>query len=282
MTINTKGDATPGCQCGQCVGARRRRLRAQKLRDLGRPNRVPREPARKHVEKLVAAGWSLAAIAEAAGVHPGVVADAANRTDLLRMDRVNREAILKVDGPPRNSYLDQRGTVRRLQALAAIGWPMQQVCVKAGLYPRYGAHVMTKNQRTVIAWAAAAIADVYDELCMTPAPESGISKKTRNIARKHGYIPPLAWDDIDNDPEPSDWEYRARRHANATISFEEVDPVVVERILAGDWRLPATPAERSEVARRWVAEGRSVNELARISGWKADRYIRLSDREDAA
>ena len=49
------------------------------------------------------------------------------------------------------------------------------------------------------------------------------------------------------------------------------DPVVIDRILAGDFTLAktATKAERVEVVARWQG---ALNELERATGWRADRY----------
>lgn len=55
------------------------------------------------------------------------------------------------------------------------------------------------------------------------------------------------------------------------------DDAVVERVLGGDWRLPATPSERAEVCERWVASGRSLYRLAQLTGWRPDRYYRHKD-----
>lgn len=58
-----------------------------------------------------------------------------------------------------------------------------------------------------------------------------------------------------------------------------VDEAVVERILGGDWRLFANPAERAEICRRWSESGGSLNELNRLTGWRPSRYYK---RKEAA
>lgn len=60
----------------------------------------------------------------------------------------------------------------------------------------------------------------------------------------------------------------------------EIDPVVVERILCGDYRLASNRAERTEVCRRWIALGWSTTELKKATGWKVERYFKVG--EDAA
>lgn len=53
---------------------------------------------------------------------------------------------------------------------------------------------------------------------------------------------------------------------------DDVDEVVVERILAGEWRLRATRAEKVEVVAQWREAGRSLAYLAAVTGWKPERY----------
>lgn len=61
----------------------------------------------------------------------------------------------------------------------------------------------------------------------------------------------------------------------------EYDEAVVQRILGGDTSAHATPCERCEVVRRWRATGQSLNELARRTGWKVERY-NVVQRDEAA
>lgn len=56
--------------------------------------------------------------------------------------------------------------------------------------------------------------------------------------------------------------------------FHDIDPVVVERILGGEWRLRCNRPERDEVIRRWLEQGHSQNYLARMTGWNVPRDLR--------
>lgn len=154
-------------------------------------------------------------------------------------------------GKPRQ--IDATGTRRRIQALARLGWPSDAI----GL-PRQQVWHLTQ-QKYVLRATAEAVAEVYERLSMSLGP----SVVTRIRAERKGWPPPLAWNDIDNDAEP---------HGNVSkIGQVTVDEVVVLRILGGDYTLAATPAERAEVASRWPG---TLNELARLTGWKVERYFR--------
>lgn len=80
--------------------------------------------------------------------------------------------------------------------------------------------------------------------------------------------------------------HRAKVKADAAPRPERIrtklDESVVERILAGDWRLHATKAERIAVTAVWLGVGNSQNALHRRTGWKVDRYVQRDDEQDVA
>lgn len=57
-----------------------------------------------------------------------------------------------------------------------------------------------------------------------------------------------------------------------------VDEVVVWRICHEQQNAPANNAERFAVVAEWQRTGRTLKDLARITGWKVCRYI---DKETA-
>lgn len=64
---------------------------------------------------------------------------------------------------------------------------------------------------------------------------------------------------------------------------DDVDEVVILRILQGDPTVApaATLAERRAVVAAWSARGRPLSDLARLTGWKPERYT-TSTRQPAA
>lgn len=89
------------------------------------------------------------------------------------------------------AYLDVTGTRRRLEALAAIGWPTTVVAEHLQLAWRQVYSWRTTACTRIHRRHAAAVTAVYDQLCATPGP----SDRTRRRARTVGLAPPLAWDD---------------------------------------------------------------------------------------
>jgi hypothetical protein len=231
------------------------------------------EPVRQHVRALGAAGMGEVQVAAASGVTEGAL-----RT-LLRGDKqkgtaptkrmrswraeallaVQPEVSLFADG----ARVDATGTRRRLQALAAIGWPTGQLGPILNRDTRVIAR--TRSAEFVTARTAREVKAAYDRLWdQTPPMETwgdrNAAARARNLAARNGWAKPMDWDDID---DPNAKPYRARGHAPVTV-----DPVAVERALKGD-EVRLNPAEVNEVVR--IGEER---------GWSAARIASVADRSE--
>ena len=114
-----------------------------------------------------------------------------------------------------NGRVDSTGTARRLQALVAIGYTQTYLWDRlTGDGKRQNCHnLLTQDRPTVNAETARKVAELYDELSMTPGP----SDRSRRKARYYGWAPPLAWDEdeIDNPEAHPD------RGAHLAIKFPE-------------------------------------------------------------
>lgn len=167
----------------------------------------------------------------------------------------------------RGQLVPALGTHRRIRALVALGWTYGEIAAACGVTTREWTGDVLRSERVHID-THERVADAYRAMSMT-VPEGPLRNRQRLFAARKGWLPPLAYDDPDTDPEPPG--------EPASSSPGSYDPAVVERILGGDWRMGATTAERREVLRRWLATGRPGNELGRLTGWRWDRY-----REGAA
>lgn len=167
--------------------------------------------------------------------------------------------------------VDATGTRRRIHALMALGHSTPRIGTACALDESTIRTLATRQRITPR--SAQRIARVYDELSMTV----GTSTKTRRYAARMGWAPPLAWDDID---DPRERPSGVRRPSHSGPGHDDVDESVVDRILAGDWRLSATRAERRAVVARWLAAGRGpLNDLERRTGWRFDRYLEQDEQE---
>lgn len=187
-------------QCQRCYNRSYRALEREMRRRADGARLVPAGPVAAHVAALRRYG-STRVIAALAGVSQSVVVELPRR-GMLR-PAVAR-ALLAVT-PASVVAASGVGVVRRVQALAALGWPATEVARLAGLSPAEAARLAVSDPSgRVHPRVAAAVAATYARLHMTPGP----SARARARADALGWAPPLAWDDID-DPEQTPTGRRA-------------------------------------------------------------------------
>lgn len=255
------------CRCDECRQAHRNRMRRyRKNVAYGRHQPlVDNAPAREHLLKLRAAGWTLQEMWLAAGVANQVVISAMYHPG-RRIRPENLEAILAVDPEQRRpvgpgKLVDATGTRRRLQALMWLGWSGAELLRRLGGNDGYMWRLLTFDR--VTAGMRARVAALYDQLWDTPpTPRNGLHRaaieKTRRRARELGWVGPLAWDDdaID-DPD-------ATPVVDVPLKDDTVDDAVVDAAVRGE-KPHMKPVERWEAIRRlndefsWSA--------ARIAEW---------------
>lgn len=220
---------------------------------------------------LVAGGVPVRADDVRHGTNAGYVAGC--REDCCRTATRNYHKRLRIEHHRgQRRLISSLGTRRRIEALGALGWTGVQVGAVLGIT---GEHVrQIRNQSLVTRSLAARVATAYDQLSMQLPPERTRAERhnasrQRNRAKAAGWLPPLAWDDIDDSMDAG-----YARNAVDVLHRKAIDEVVVERILSGRPCRTATKAERDEVVARWPRTGRSLAELARLTGWKVERYGR--------
>lgn len=218
--------------------------------------------ARLHIATCLGQGMSLRAIAAAAGVsvqsvhkihHGQATARQATITGITAVDPgVTRESTPDTTEP----FVPKVGAVRRVQALLALGWTHALLTEHAGL--RTG--VMLHQQgRWVTLSTFEAIERVYNELCMKPGP----SERTRGRAAAMGYVPPLGWDDIDNDETPVATDDLIHTRD------DYIDEAAVERALTGE-PVTLTKAERDEAVRRLHQVGATDSTVSKRLGMSGE------------
>lgn len=192
----TRTGSRPPCRCRPCTDAHTRACAARELANLsGRPLRVPAGPVTAHVQFLVGRGMSCTQISIAAGVARATVANAAagrnlafNRTIADKIMTVQPRIVRDTDRVPFT------GTQRRIQALHVIGHGPLSIATATGL-STYNVRVIAHGGRGAITAATyRAVRAAYRELICTPGP----SPRARKKAIRLGWLPPIAWDDIDD------------------------------------------------------------------------------------
>lgn len=103
--------------------------------------------------------------------------------------------------------VNQIGLVRRLRALARLGWTAQRLGEELGVSHELIKSVLRGGYRWTVGHdIEKRIRDGYERLCMTLPPMRGrnddsAATRQRQKAIANGWPPPLAWDDIDNPDE---------------------------------------------------------------------------------
>lgn len=254
--------------CGSCVLAARRMRKKNQLAKLsGKPGTVELGEAAINIisttprnQLVKATGYSHERLRRYEIAGP-----------TKRVHRTTRDHILANAIPAWTPV----GIQRRLRALAALGWSGKAVGDRIGSHgTTVNALRRRENPKHVRYPFAQRITALYEELCMTLPPTGSSATECRNEAVTKGWLPPLAWDD-DTIDDPN-----ANPMKSHTLGVKAIfDPVVVDRVLAGDTYLHTTPEEKREVVRRWKG---SQYELAAITGWKVERYVVRNNEEGAA
>ncbi|MFE7485541.1 hypothetical protein [Streptomyces sp. NPDC057552] len=190
-----------GCRLPECLDANYRymsRLRLDYQR--GSTRRTDAKPVAAHINQLLDAGWTQAQIERATGVGHRTLSP-------LRIDKcvnvhttiARRLLALPIGPPPANETdTDATGTIRRLQALAAIGHSYAAIARRVGIH-KDALGVIARGDRTQVrVETAKAVTAVYRHMSRT----SGPSARSRFNANRLGWHGPMAWDDTTID-DPS-------------------------------------------------------------------------------
>lgn len=282
--VRRPGSLWTSCKCEPC---RLATCRLQKLRRSGHAWPVTRSTeAWAAIDRMLEAGWSAAAIATAGGFSPATVQRqlSCRRGGQIRTwRRVTAEKIIAAESNLLNATagrVDATGTVRRLRALAALGWSVSalaQAAADEGLTPpplrtlygvRQGAH------RWVPPATARFVRDAYDVLSMRIPPVGSGRTMAIKHAAEFGWLPPLAYDDGDLD-KLGDSETPVKVSPKRD---PDLDEIAIARRCGGDLKVELTVEERREAVRRLHANGMADGEIAAQVGMAAETVFRLRKR----
>lgn len=86
------------------------------------------------------------------------------------------------------------GFKRRVRALAALGWTQKDIAAELGIATGNMSNRMT-YAKSVTRRMHDAMCDIYDRLSMTLPPDTMANRRTRTMAHRAGWLPPLALED---------------------------------------------------------------------------------------
>jgi len=178
---------------------------------------------------------------------------------------------------PERTLVPILGSRRRVEALACIGWGARTLSRRLGRHDSFLRKALAHD--LVHVDTARMIASLYDELSMTPSTDP-TAVVVKRVAARRGYVPALAWNDIDDPNEaPTGWEYQPPSRDDLLAEYlDDVSPDTLTAVAAAGWHGAADV--KHQIIGAWDASGRPLAELERITGWKPDRYYKR--REQAA
>lgn len=183
------------CRCPDCAHDQYR-LDKQR-RTQGGVWRIPPEDGWAAFCALLDAGWSTAAIGSACGIDPKLLDDAARKRDTGGWRRFGHNICLALlnPGTPTAGHVPALGSMRRLRALARVGWTTKAVAEAAGVSATALRDVRAGRQAQVQAVNAEAVTGAYERL----SGRCGPSSRAVFRADREGWPQPYRWDGLDMD-----------------------------------------------------------------------------------
>lgn len=171
---------------------------------------IDAEPVRQHLAMLREHGISYIRAAELAGLYAPTVGrllyTVGGRKPVKRVRPETAAAILAVQPGAIDAHrTDATGTHRRIQALAANGWPLRRLAPHFGVNPSTPGRLLA--QTTLCTTTAKAVADAYEHLQHQQPEDHGVNPWDANRARQNaaaaGWRDPLWWDDMGGIDDPT-------------------------------------------------------------------------------
>jgi hypothetical protein len=277
-----------GCRCAPCrVATMKARSRRRKDVAFGRYDAVsrfvPAGPARAHVLELLKQRMTLNQIGHLAGITPHVVGVLVGTDNPPRkIIRTNADKLLavtpKLHTLPDTGFVPATGTTRRIQALMVMGWSMTQQAALAGSHRGCFVRFLTVDRVTAATHRKTKA--IYDELWdLAPDPQTTGEKssvaRTKAYAARRGWLPPMAWDDMDTDITPPD--PTAAHDLDDESDRDSGDQVLVEMAIAGS-NVLLTSRQREEAVTRLNARRLNDGEIANLLHVDKRTVLRIRQR----
>lgn len=165
----------------------------------------------------------------------------------LEAARASNEALDVSEVRFRSDYRDSTGTARRLQALVAIGYSQTALCQRLGL-PSSNLALLIHGKRPNVWKKTHDRVDALFAQCWSQPILGESGDRARRLAAKHGWVVPLAWDDIDDPAEKPNIEGEKVVKVKGKKPVL-IDDIAIELALRGE-KVKLTPAEREIAVRR--------------------------------
>jgi hypothetical protein len=198
-----------GCRCATCTTGMTATVRRQRyLRNTGRGTKVSPQRAARHIELLRSHGMSDKEIQAESGLCQNVFYRIVGQRSDIRRDSEARILAVKprqVDTPRSGVHISGRGTILRLRALAADGWPAGQLGELCGKRKQFIVYLQNSNPGTTMVrrWVADYVAALSAQLAGQQPEDHGvaahIAERIRKTAAGKGWAGTAYWDPDDYD-----------------------------------------------------------------------------------
>ncbi|MEG8275725.1 hypothetical protein [Streptomyces sp. AHA2] len=198
-----------GCRCTTCKAGVTATVRRQRyLRATGRGATVSPQRAARHIELLRSLGMSDKEIQAESGVCQNVFYRIIGQRSEIRRDSETRILAVKprqIDAPRSGIHLAGRGTILRLRALAADGWPAVHLGERCGKHKQFIVHLQNSDPDTTVVrrWVADYVAALSQQLAGQRPEDHGvpthIAERIRKTAADKGWAGTAYWDPDDYD-----------------------------------------------------------------------------------
>lgn len=270
------GTIWPACKCPNC---RAEMCRLSKRHRNGIKPLDQRAAAWTQIQRWHTDGLTTGLVSTMTGIGERCLTDLWKAIDEDRRPRMYHRTAAAVLAaakaqPEHGGLMAATGTRRRLQALAAIGWSIEELRdrydltdaiskVRSGVVTRTHPHIVTT------------VARAYTELWNKPGPSNLTAKR----AARQGWVPPIAWDDDLIDA--ADAEPVVLQQTQRTGGGRPIDELVEDI----EWLLGHDPLITSaELAERLGYADRSAiqNALRADRGNRPDLLERLARNAEVA
>ncbi|MFB9777297.1 hypothetical protein [Brevibacterium otitidis] len=239
-----------GCRCADCTeAARLYEANRRRQRLYGRTDLVDAEPARQHLRNLSAQGMGWKQVSKIAGIpastlthllwgkYPHEPDHPDHRPPRRQIYKTTAQKILAVTlKPAANTAVDATGARRRVQALVYVGWSLRQIADQVGVDRQRIDRLARNTTETTSVETRDLIAGFFTRAWQAPddqVPAASVTRAKR-LARQRGWLPALAWDDIDDPDEQPD--VSALRIGDSTIT-ERIDDLAELARLGHTWNV---------------------------------------------
>lgn len=270
---------------------------ADKMRHLGRPLMVTEEEfaaAARVLGKARRYGMSDQMIADQTGIHY-TLPSKVRRGVVKTMHRDSFEGVMKLrpDRPGTyhsdtrgkihsGAYVNPVGTVRRIQALRADGFPGNFLGDRLGVSYEAVAQLARRPRESVLETTRADVAKLYEDLAGKRPEDFGISghsiSKCSTMARRAGYAPRSCWDiqTIDDPDAHPEWTGHCGTAMGRVIHERDGIPLC-PRCAEAPVRFPFSGDRLRKLRESRGLTQRGLEELAGLSRghvhhWEGGRY----------